>query len=515
MTSRDCSMSSIAAQILGEPEAGLNDDDIERLFDVMTIREPDERFALIVDDAECLQADAIGYLRLLAILAKDTMPQIVFVGRSEFWDTEYAVRSELRQWITRRWELTRLSPDETREFIEQTVASVSPTSGAAFSPGGLEALVRQGDGLCRRIVALVSLARTLQVARHEHWLTPTLIDEAAAKLDAGETEPFEAAGQPPPEASREPDVGGASADSPTIAHPSRWARRVAQAAGLVIVLFAIVTVTTWQMLVHAHRPDARTTAVAEHAATAVPNRTTTDAAVSATDSRVNLADLLDQAASQEKPVRNSEFGWPAETPTVPAVAPAVVATVEADPPDTEFPDVPKVIVPGPRSADEVAEPAQQDIPPVSSPAPVVATADPQASPAITSAEPPPTTVQTETPEAETPAAADTAPKGSDGTMPAPAPAAPPRFATADLTLLLSRGDTMLALGDISAARLLYQRAAALGSARAATAVGKTYDPVFLASIHATGISADRGVAAEWYRKGAALGDREGAAGLAR
>jgi TPR repeat protein len=84
----------------------------------------------------------------------------------------------------------------------------------------------------------------------------------------------------------------------------------------------------------------------------------------------------------------------------------------------------------------------------------------------------------------------------------------------DLTLLLSRGDAMVALGDVVAARLLYQRAAALGSARAATAVGKTYDPRFLASIHASGIAADRTVAAAWYRKGAASGDTEGADRLA-
>ena len=74
---------------------------------------------------------------------------------------------------------------------------------------------------------------------------------------------------------------------------------------------------------------------------------------------------------------------------------------------------------------------------------------------------------------------------------------------------------MLALGDISAARLLYQRAAGLGSARAATAVGKTYDPVFLASIQAHGIAADRTAAATWYRKSAALGDPEGTDRLAR
>jgi TPR repeat protein len=65
---------------------------------------------------------------------------------------------------------------------------------------------------------------------------------------------------------------------------------------------------------------------------------------------------------------------------------------------------------------------------------------------------------------------------------------------------------MLALGDISAARLLYERAAALGSAGAATALGNTYDASFLASIQAKGIVADEAAAIAWYRKAAALGD---------
>jgi TPR repeat protein len=81
-------------------------------------------------------------------------------------------------------------------------------------------------------------------------------------------------------------------------------------------------------------------------------------------------------------------------------------------------------------------------------------------------------------------------------------------------LLLSRGEAMVGLGDVVAARLLYARAAALGSVRAATALGKTYDPAFLASIQASGIAADRAVAAAWYRKGAASGDTEAADRLA-
>jgi len=84
-------------------------------------------------------------------------------------------------------------------------------------------------------------------------------------------------------------------------------------------------------------------------------------------------------------------------------------------------------------------------------------------------------------------------------------AAPPQVA-----LLLSRASEMLALGDLSAARLLYQRAATLGSAQAATALGRTYDPAYLATMKATGIQPDRAAAAAWYRKGVALGDPEAA-----
>lgn len=75
-----------------------------------------------------------------------------------------------------------------------------------------------------------------------------------------------------------------------------------------------------------------------------------------------------------------------------------------------------------------------------------------------------------------------------------------------LAALLERGSAMLALGDFAAARLLYERAAAAGSAVAATAAGTTYDPGILASRHAAGIQADPLAAADWYRRALAMGD---------
>jgi TPR repeat protein len=65
---------------------------------------------------------------------------------------------------------------------------------------------------------------------------------------------------------------------------------------------------------------------------------------------------------------------------------------------------------------------------------------------------------------------------------------------------------MLARGDISAARLLYQPAAEAGSGPAAVALGRTFDPAFLASTGAIGIQPDASAAAKWYRKAASLGE---------
>ncbi len=92
--------------------------------------------------------------------------------------------------------------------------------------------------------------------------------------------------------------------------------------------------------------------------------------------------------------------------------------------------------------------------------------------------------------------------------PATAPAADPVVAPADIAAMMTRGDQLLATGDIAAARLFYERAAEGGSAAAATAAGKTYDPIFLAAAQARGIRGDPVAAARWYRKASAAGDKE-------
>ncbi len=103
-----------------------------------------------------------------------------------------------------------------------------------------------------------------------------------------------------------------------------------------------------------------------------------------------------------------------------------------------------------------------------------------------------------------------------GVAPAPPPALPPSPSVRSSTIiptieqqsLLERGDSMLNLGDVSAARLLYQRAADSGVGIAALKLADTYDPAFLANHYLRGIKGDPAEAAKWYRKAASLGASE-------
>jgi type II secretory pathway predicted ATPase ExeA len=77
--------------------------------------------------------------------------------------------------------------------------------------------------------------------------------------------------------------------------------------------------------------------------------------------------------------------------------------------------------------------------------------------------------------------------------------------------LVKRGEQFVALGDLGAARLLFQRAAEAGNPRAALAMARTYDPEYLAVGVAQGEKPDPARAMEWYHKAEALGNAQAAA----
>src|SRR5262249_49738956 len=91
----------------------------------------------------------------------------------------------------------------------------------------------------------------------------------------------------------------------------------------------------------------------------------------------------------------------------------------------------------------------------------------------------------------------------------PPPASAPRsLDSEEMAAMLKRGESFIATGDITAARLLLRRVAEAGNARAALALGATYDPAVLKQIGILGAQADVKQARAWYEKAAALGSPE-------
>ena len=146
--------------------------------------------------------------------------------------------------------------------------------------------------------------------------------------------------------------------------------------------------------------------------------------------------------------------------------------------------------------------------PVSSASPVSGpSAVPSALPSAGSANGPvsPARASGEAAEDETRAANGAANEAITTAVPAEPISPTPQY----VSVLLRRGDTMLQQGDVVAARLFYERAAAAGSGEGATSAGKTYDPNFLATVHAQGLKGDIARAIEWYRMASTvLGDKE-------
>jgi TPR repeat protein len=78
------------------------------------------------------------------------------------------------------------------------------------------------------------------------------------------------------------------------------------------------------------------------------------------------------------------------------------------------------------------------------------------------------------------------------------------------SLAMQRGDELIKLGDVVAARRFYEVVASTGISRAATAVGKTFDPLYLQQAGVRGVQANPGVARQWYEKAVRAGDAEAA-----
>jgi hypothetical protein len=77
-----------------------------------------------------------------------------------------------------------------------------------------------------------------------------------------------------------------------------------------------------------------------------------------------------------------------------------------------------------------------------------------------------------------------------------------------IDFLIRRSQQLISEGDVAAGRALLQRATEANDARAALALGATYDPVMLTILQAHGVTADVSLARDWYKKASEWGSQE-------
>ena len=75
----------------------------------------------------------------------------------------------------------------------------------------------------------------------------------------------------------------------------------------------------------------------------------------------------------------------------------------------------------------------------------------------------------------------------------------------EMATLLARGDALLSAGDVTAARLFYERAADAGGGVGAIRLGETFDPAFLNRVRLRGARGDVNAASYWYHRARDLG----------
>ena len=109
---------------------------------------------------------------------------------------------------------------------------------------------------------------------------------------------------------------------------------------------------------------------------------------------------------------------------------------------------------------------------------------------------------------------DTPPAVPARAVPADPPAPPPpppilrSLDQAEIEMFVKRSETLIAQGDIAAARLMLTRAAEAGDARAALVLAGTFDADILRKLGVLGVAGDAAQARAWYARAAEYGSGE-------
>jgi general secretion pathway protein A len=159
---------------------------------------PNERIAILVDEAQALSDDALEEFRLLSNLERRgrKAAQLILAGQFELARRLSApAMRHLNERIGARAVLVPLTPRESRDYVEHRLGLCGGSSTKIFGGTALDLIIRESGGVPRRINALCHNSLLLAYSSGAPRVTLPMARNAAADYDH-----FGAKAQPQPEA---------------------------------------------------------------------------------------------------------------------------------------------------------------------------------------------------------------------------------------------------------------------------------------------------------------------------
>ena len=143
---------------------------------------------LIIDEAQNTPVETLESLRILSNLetTEDKLIQIILVGQPEL--NKKLNRSELRQLKQRvaiRTTMRHLTLEESRNYIRHRLSLAGSHTDSVFHPDAMELIVRQAQGIPRRLNIFCDLALIAAYGHQERPISPALAEKVIEDYEAG------------------------------------------------------------------------------------------------------------------------------------------------------------------------------------------------------------------------------------------------------------------------------------------------------------------------------------------
>ncbi len=142
------------------------------------------QIAVIIDEAQNLDRDALEQIRLLTNLETDTQKllQIILVGQPELRTLLGAPDlRQLAQRVTARYHMLPLDREETRHYVEHRL-NVAGAQRRLFSRQALRSLYRRSDGVPRLVNVIADRALLGAYSSERARVTSTIVNRAADEV---------------------------------------------------------------------------------------------------------------------------------------------------------------------------------------------------------------------------------------------------------------------------------------------------------------------------------------------